>query len=275
MRLMILCLCVLFGREGFLRAESPSQALVVVIPSYNNRSWYVNNLDSVLAQTYAHYRVIYIDDASTDETGDLVERYLQDQEATPQITLIKNRHRVGSLANLYQAIGTCAPHEIIVTLDGDDWFAHANVLDRIAHVYQDPHVWMTYGQFVWYPSGHLGFARAVPQEVLQSQTLRQYDWVTTHLRTFYAGLFHKIQLPDLLYQGSFFPMAGDLAFMWPLIEMAGVHSRFIPDILYVYNNATPLNDHKVNLLLQMALTQVIRAKPSYKPLDTLFLPLSP
>jgi len=39
-------------------------------------------------------------------------------------------------------------------------------------------------------------------------------------------------------------MAGDLAYMWPIVEMAGNHSRFISEVLYVYNVVTPLNDIK-------------------------------
>ncbi len=248
--------------------SSDTKKIVVVIPSYNNRDWYLQNLGSVLAQDYDNYRVIYVDDASPDGTGGLVELYLKEHAEGSRVALIKNSRRVGALANLYKAISSCAPDEIIVILDGDDWFAHERVLSRVAEAYQDPHIWITYGQFVWYPSGHPGFAREVPRDILEKGTIRHYDWVTTHLRTFYAGLFQKIKVEDLLLNGAFFPMAGDLAFMWPLIEMAGVHSCFIPDVLYMYNVVTPLNDHKVNLGLQLLMTQVIRGRTPYTPVES-------
>ncbi len=44
---------------------------VFIIASYNNSEWYKNNLDSVFAQDYENYRIIYIDDASPDGTGHL------------------------------------------------------------------------------------------------------------------------------------------------------------------------------------------------------------
>ena len=53
--------------------------LVVIIPSYNNAQWYKKNLDSVFNQRYSNYRIIYLDDASTDQTGYLVEKYIQEK----------------------------------------------------------------------------------------------------------------------------------------------------------------------------------------------------
>ena len=46
---------------------------VIVIPSYNNAQWYKRNLDSVFAQTYKNFSVIYLDDCSPDGTGQLVK----------------------------------------------------------------------------------------------------------------------------------------------------------------------------------------------------------
>ena len=50
---------------------------------------------------------------------------------------------------------------------------------------------------------------------------RDYVHMPTHLRTFYAWLFKKINLEDLLLDGEFFKMTGDQAILYPMIEMAG------------------------------------------------------
>jgi glycosyltransferase involved in cell wall biosynthesis len=243
--------------------------LIVVIPSYNNARWYQKNLGSALGQAYENYHIIYIDDASPDGTGALVESYLAQRGSPENVTLIKNSQRHGSLYNTYHAIWTCAPDDVIVILDGDDWFTHDKVLDRIALAYEDPNVWITYGQFVVYPSGQKGFARQVPLEVLDAGTIRKHDWVTTHVKTFYAGLFQKLRREDLLWNGAFFPMACDLSFMLPMMEMAGRHSCFIPDVLYVYNYETPINEGKVNQQLLNQVTNVIRRQRPYAPIGSL------
>lgn len=249
------------------KSEKP---IVVVIPSYNNKDWYERNLDSVLTQNYHNFRVIYIDDASPDGTGNFVKAYIKRKNAEKKVTLVQNTKRTGALSNVYKGIWMCASHEIVANLDGDDWFHDANVLAKLNAIYADPNVWVTYGQFVYYPCGTPGWAEEVPQEIIEKNAFREYQWVTTALRTFYAGLFHKIKIDDLLYQGKFFPMAGDLAYMWPILEMAGTHSRFIPDVLYVYNVDTPINDIKLDPTYQQNLGFETRIKPKYSPIENPF-----
>lgn len=109
---------------------------------------------------------------------------------------------------------------------------------------------------------------------MEANCFRQYDkvpFVTTHLRTFKAALFKRIKKEDLLYNGEFYPVAGDLAWIFPLIEMSSKgHVRFIPDVLYYYNNYNPLCDHNKNYALQRQFTYEIYAKKPYEPLDNLF-----
>lgn len=267
--LFILGLPHLIGSEASFTTSS-EKSITIIIPSYNNKDWYRRNLDSVLMQDYQCFRVIYIDDASTDGTGDLVKEYLRENDLEHRVTLIQNQQRVGALANIYRGVWMCAPTDIIATVDGDDWFYNERVLQRLNKAYSDPNVWMTYGQFVEFPSGNIGGASKLPEEVIPKNAFREYDWVTTHLRTFYAGLFQKIRKEDLLYGLDFFPVTWDLAFMFPLLEMSGTHSCFIPEILYVYNIATPLNDRKLHLNLQIYLDSVIRAKNRYLPIDNPF-----
>ena len=261
--LLLLCACLACG-FSHAAEEKP---FVVVIPSYNNKDWYPSNLDSVLKQKYQNYRVLYLDDASTDGTGSLVQDYLLENDPAHKVTLIQNKERVGALENIYRAVWMCEPSEIVVTVDGDDWLHNDQALAFLNEIYSDPAVWMTYGQYISYPTGDGFGSQQLPGWVIESNSYRSYDWVTTHLRTFYAGLFQKINKEDLLYDGKFFPVTWDLAFMFPMLEMSGPHSRFISSLLYVYNVATPLSDNKLHRELQRHLDTVIRAKNSYVPIE--------
>lgn len=258
----LICLLILFI---FLCAQE--KPFVIIIPSYNNALFYEKNLHSVLNQNYQNYRVIYIDDASPDGTGNLVQDYLNENDIDHRVTLIQNQTRIKALANKYKGAWLCRPDEIIVDLDGDDWLVHENVLSYLNMIYADPDIWVTYGQFVYYPCGTPGWAAEVPNHIIQENAFREYSWVTTALRTFYAGLFQKITREDLLLNGDFFPMAGDLAYMFPICEMAGFHSRFIPETLYVYNITTTINDVVTNPDYQMRLGWSIRERKKYKPIE--------
>jgi glycosyltransferase involved in cell wall biosynthesis len=209
--------------------------------------------------------VIYTDDCSPDETGRLVEEYLADNDPDKKVHLIKNTTRRGGLHNLYLMIHGCEDDAIIVTLDGDDWFPDKDVLKRLNAVYSSGEIWMTYGQFEW-ASGVRGWAAPYSEDVIQNNAFRGVPGIPTHLRTFYAWLFKKIKLNDLLYMGKFYPMAGDVAFMIPIIEMAGERHQFIADIMYVYNEGTTINEHRRSRQLQIHVGQIIIAKERYKRL---------
>ena len=74
----------------------------------------------------------------------------------------------------------------------------------------------------------------------------------------------KINIEDMLDDdGEFYKMTCDLAIMFPMLEMAGENSKYIKDILYVYNNSNPLNDHKINNQYQLKLEQEIRNGRKY------------
>src|SRR5579872_1986676 len=94
-------------------------------------------------KNYKNFRVIYVDDASPDGTGNLVENYLKETKQEHNVTLIKNKTQQKALANWYQAIHSCNDHEIIVMVDGDDFLAHHDVLPVLNKVYQDDDVWVT------------------------------------------------------------------------------------------------------------------------------------
>ncbi len=217
----------------FFASGSDERPLVIVIPSYNNAKYYQKNLDSVFKQKYENYRVIYIDDCSPDGTYDLVKQYITEHVQEDRMLLFKNKERRGALTNHYKAVHLCADHEIVIQLDGDDWFAHEHVLARINKAYDNPNVWLTYGQHRVYPTGERGKCRHMPEAVIKRQAYREYDWITSALRTFYAGLFKRIKLQDLLYEGDFFATSCDLAFMYPMLEMAAGRIKFIDEVLYI------------------------------------------
>ena len=253
----------------FLNLLPNENPFVFIIPSYNNAQWYKKNLDSIFCQKYKNYRAIYIDDCSSDNTGKLVEQYIKENNQEKNFTLIKNKERKFALENIYNAIHTCKPNEIVVCLDGDDWIANGNVLTYLNNVYQDKNIWLTYGQYLDYPTNAMGGCRQIPNHIIEQNSFRKYDWVTSHIRTFYAGLFHKIKKEDLLNKNKFYEVAGDVALMYPLLEMAGNHIKFIPEVLYIYNIQNPLNDNKVNKELQCKLFTHIRNLKPYEKLDNL------
>ncbi|MCH9621607.1 MAG: hypothetical protein S4CHLAM20_10310 [Chlamydiia bacterium] len=247
--LLLSLFCVIFAKEFNYAPEiknpNDEKSIVIVIPSYNNREYLKDNLQSVFCQNYKNFRVIYTNDASTDETGRLVKEYILKYGQDVNVTLIENEENKGALYNLYHMIYSCKDDEIILILDGDDKLFHENVLERINRAYQDERVWMTYGMDVGTKKSS-GHSKPTLLSVLKEGNHRKLRYRWSHPRTFYAGLFKQIPLDRLQYEEEFYHVANDVAIGLFLLDLAREHVFYIKDVLYVYNMENPNNDYKKN-----------------------------
>lgn len=87
----------------------------VVIPTYNHGKYLEEAIKSVVCQNYENWELIISDNASTDNTRQILKSY-QDY---PQIHLNLNSHNLGIFANLNLAISKCAGDYIIVLCSDD------------------------------------------------------------------------------------------------------------------------------------------------------------
>jgi glycosyltransferase involved in cell wall biosynthesis len=251
---------------------------VVLVPTYKNEKWVEQNLKSVCYQKSTRpYKVICVNDCSPDKTGPCIDDFVKQNHLESLVTVIHNDKRIGALANIYHTIYNYIPdHKVVVIVDGDDELSSNEVLLRLEKEYLDPHIWLTWGQFRTF-SGLPSISEDLPADTLyKSGGLRSYyPYVTSHLRTFKAGLFKKIHKADLLFDGEFFMMTGDIAAMFPMIEMCAPrtidekpHCVFIPDVLYLYNDLNPIGDSRVNIDFQRYLESYIRNLKPYDPINS-------
>ncbi|MDE3055874.1 MAG: glycosyltransferase family 2 protein [Verrucomicrobiota bacterium] len=240
--------------------------MVLVVPSYNNIEWYETCLISMLAQNYHNFRIIYLDDCSRDGMSQAIDAFLLENDPEHRVQMIHNRIRIGALANIYYAVQSCDPDEIVVLVDGDDWLLHPDVLSQLNEIYSTQEVWFTHGNMKEWPAGHVTWCEPICEEALLSRTYRAFK-CPSHLRTFYAWLFQRIRYEDFLYEGQFFSMAWDMAIMYPIAEMAGRRHLFVEEPNYAYNMSNPINDNKVNAALQRKLDHYLRTCPPYPELS--------
>jgi len=233
---------------------------VVVICGYNNGAFVAKTLRSVFSQAYEAYRVVYIDDASTDGSFAAASDSIYASSQMLRTSVVQNEQRLGLLANLVRVVEACQDEEIVVVLNGEDWLAHEWVLATLNRYYADPDLWMTYGQSCEFPSYKKGGARFYRKS--EWKALREAPFVAGCLQTFYAGLFRQIPLSDLMQTGLFFPGANDLAMMLPLLEMAEGHFQFVPEVLYVHNRCVATHDPETEARSE----QVIRSRKPCQPL---------
>ena len=237
----------------------------IVVPFFNSEKYIEKCLYSILKQSYKNYQVQVVDDCSSDNSYEIAAKLCSENK---NFKIIKNSKRIGALNNIYNLLSSNIkePSKTIdVIVDGDDYLYSSNVLNFLKEKYTKTNCLITYGSFIS-SKGIQG--KKYPNLIRKLNLYRKYFWYASHLRTFRHDLWLSINNYDLLDKdGNYFSAAGDLAIMFPMLEMAGNRQEFIKDILYVYNDENPISDHKIRRREQIWAAEQIRRKGIYKKKD--------
>ena len=106
----------------------------ILMTSYNYAHFIGEAIESVVAQTYTKWELIIVDDASTDESRNVIGRY-QDKRIRP-LFLSKN---VGGSAAYNKALAL-AQGEFIASLDSDDLFEPSKLERQLAVFAERPEI---------------------------------------------------------------------------------------------------------------------------------------
>lgn len=87
----------------------------VLMPAYNAAQYISDAIESILGQTYQDFELIIVDDGSTDDTQQIIERYLVDQ----RIICLQNEINEG-LVSVRNLLLRVANGKYLAWLDSDD-----------------------------------------------------------------------------------------------------------------------------------------------------------
>ena len=93
-----------------------AEKISVIIPIYNISKYVDRCISSVCDQTYANLEIILIDDGSTDNSGEICDRYA---ELDKRIQVIHKEN--GGLVSARKAGMRASTGSLIAYVDGDDW----------------------------------------------------------------------------------------------------------------------------------------------------------
>jgi glycosyltransferase involved in cell wall biosynthesis len=91
--------------------------VTVLIPFYNPGRYLVEAIESVFSQTYKNWKLILINDASTDNSLSLIKKYLSDD----RVSIVHHQHNLGQSSSLNTGLNL-VDTPFIIQLDADDWF---------------------------------------------------------------------------------------------------------------------------------------------------------
>lgn len=224
-------------------------------------------LRSVLEQTEAFHAQVVLDPVG-DKTYEKAKAYESDA-----LQVCLNEKQSWALPNILKCIERLKPsdEDILVTLDADDWFAGSDTLAIIQSYYEKyPDTLVTHGSWKGHPDPNCNTNCVAYTREDFNRGIRQVAWKGTHVRTMKYKIWKYIKDEDLRNQdGKYFRSAWDLAFMWPVIEMAGYERvKFISEKIYVYNRETLYNDEKLRSPEQQSFHRYLQSKKPYSYQET-------
>lgn len=238
-----------------------SLKMMIFLPLYNVEEWIETTFSSIKKQTHKDFKAFFLDDNSTDNSYlKLLELCKEDE----RFSVIKNEKRVGVLENLYVNITNIArnmdENTIIVDIDGDDWFARNDALQKIYEAHMEGN-YITHGTFLRYPEFLLIEEGEYDKETKEEASYRTDRWRCSGIRTFRKFLWDKIKKEDLLdKEGNFYSFTSDQALMYPLLENSEGKIKYFDmnNCFHVYNRLNPLNDDKISRMKQISSEMEIR-----------------
>lgn len=122
-----------------MRYDAAEPLISVALCTYNGARYLREQLDSLLAQTYSNMEVVAVDDASTDQTVEVLREYANRDS---RVRVFVNPRNLGFVRNFERAISLCNG-TLIAPCDQDDiWLQHklrtlANYIDGRSMAYCD------------------------------------------------------------------------------------------------------------------------------------------
>jgi len=192
----------------------------VVTAVWNRESTIGGAIDSVAAQTYPRIEHLVIDGASTDGTLAQVEA-----RRHPGMVVISERD-----AGIYDALNkglAASTGDVVGLLHSDDFFAHSEVIARVAALFADPAIDAVYGDLDYVSASdsakvirHWRAGEATPARL-------RLGWMPPHPTLFVRRhVFEKHGAYDTQYR-----IAADYDAVLRWFGKAAITSAYIPEVL--------------------------------------------
>ena len=222
----------------------------IVVTAYNAEKYIEKCISSITWQRYTNYKVIVIDDASTDNTFKKAQSCVKASDN--RFIFIKNKENIKAIANYVKYIPQICNNDedIIVSLDGDDYLADRSVLEYLNNIYQNSDIQFTYGSYITLSDLKSGKKNADSNKPIKNiRDVARIGFNMSHLKTWKYKAWKMIKDEDLRRADRrYIQRAWDQPIVCHLAYYLGdiKYIKYIDKILYVYNNQNPINEYRLN-----------------------------
>ena len=127
-------------------SEGFAPLISVIVPNYNHAPYLELRLESIFSQTYDNYEVILLDDASTDDSAQVLRRF---HERHPEkSTLVINEENSGGVFHQWERGLNLAKGDIVWIAESDDWCTE-NFLETLVPYFENEAIMLAYSRTVF------------------------------------------------------------------------------------------------------------------------------
>jgi glycosyltransferase involved in cell wall biosynthesis len=221
--------------------------LSVTVTNYNYASFLPQNVESILGQSFGDFELILIDNASTDESLDVMQRYASGDTRIKVVTHAENVGMFGS----YREAGELAQGRYRVPVDADDWVLESDAFARqVAMLDANPSATFVYSAMTMVESDGLPIqvSQPYPHDIVLPGELALEKILTFNLT--HSGLMHR--LDAYRRTGGYRPSLPHVADM-----LLGVQLAELGDVGYIDRSLYAFRQHGTNVHLSPQL-QVVK-----------------
>ena len=214
-------------------AKKTDAKVVVYMRGYNTPCEKLKRaFDSLKRQTFQNFKIVYLDDASTNESAEYAKFILKyDDYFADRTVALFNDTNVGELENFVFVMQNVISNRdaVVINLDNDDYLVNDRAIEIILGEFERG-AEITCGNCIRYDRPLKRYKIVSFEKVWE----RGGDNIWLHPKCFKRYLFDAVDIEaDLKIDGKFVDINTDFAFMIPMIRIAKKKS-FIEEVLYYF-----------------------------------------
>jgi len=134
---------------GNCGATATEPRVTIMIPTFNQSQFLYQAVKSALAQDYQNLEIVICDDASTDDTREVVTGLLSDD----RVRYFRNANNLGRVGNYRHILYDLATGDWVINLDGDDCFiSRSYISSAVRLALSHPDITLVFGKAEMGPS---------------------------------------------------------------------------------------------------------------------------
>jgi glycosyltransferase involved in cell wall biosynthesis len=220
-----------------------SNRFVFVAPMFNMSKTLPRMLHSICGQSYDNWKIVLIDDCSSEEErgkcssilrsfsaliGDPSPLVLGDVER--KIECHWNSEKRWEVANVLWGMRDCKDDDIVCRIDGDDWLSDLDALAIIDSAYKESECDLLWTNHRWAFSD-----KNISGPMPPGADPYRHPWVSSHLKTFRKHLLNGVKDENFRGpDGEYIKRAGDQAIYLPALYKSKKHA-YLPRCMYHYS----------------------------------------